>query len=41
MKDCVVEAHDVDQVMQFKEEFYSGDLLVISKYLTTLEKDLG
>jgi hypothetical protein len=41
MEDCMVEAHDVDQVLQFKEELYSGDLLVIGKYLSTLEKDLG
>ena len=40
-EDCLVEAHDVDQVLQFKEELYSGDLLVIGKYLSTLEKDLG
>jgi hypothetical protein len=40
-EDCMVEAHDVDQVLQFKEKLYSGDLLVISKYLSTLEKDLG
>jgi hypothetical protein len=30
----------MDQVLWFREELYFGDLLVIGKYLSTLENDL-
>jgi hypothetical protein len=36
---CRVETHEVHQVLEFKEELYSGDLLVIGNYLKTLKKD--
>jgi hypothetical protein len=38
--DCRVAAQDMDQVLWFRKELYCGDLLVVGKYLSTLEKDL-
>ena len=34
-----VEAHDVEELPEFQEGMYSGDLLIIGRYLSTLEKD--
>ena len=36
---CRVETHGVDLVLEFREELYFGDLLVIGNYLKTLERD--
>ena len=38
-KGCRVESHEVDQVLELKEELYSGDLLIIGRYLKRLERD--
>jgi hypothetical protein len=37
--DCSVAAQEINVDSWFKEELYTGDLLIIGKYLSTLERD--
>lgn len=38
-EDCNVEVHEVEEILTFREELYSYELLTIGKYLSTLEKN--